>query len=259
MREESENSPVLISIVTPSFNAADTLMRCIGSVKAQTVSYWEHIIVDDASSDSSYAIILEAAQDDSRIRSARLDQNSGAGAARNKAIEMARGRYIAFLDADDEWFPEKLERQIDFMQKTKAAFSFTGFVHQSDQGAYSVSVPPRTNYRSLLRNNVIGCLTAVYDAGQLGKVYMPLIRRRQDYALWLDLLKRTDHAYGLNEPLAVYNVSADSLSGSKWQANLGIWHMLRDVENMNTVMATYYTVVSRLNRLLRRRRDFHQF
>jgi teichuronic acid biosynthesis glycosyltransferase TuaG len=259
MHEQSEILPVLISVVTPSFNAADTLMRCIGSVKEQTVSYWEHIIVDDGSSDSSYEIITEASRNDPRIRSVQLDKNSGAGAARNRAIEMARGRYIAFLDADDQWHPQKLERQIAFMQRNKAAFSYTGFVYQSDRGSYAVSVPPTATYNSLLKNNVIGCLTAVYDTSQLGKVYMPNIRRRQDYALWLELLKRTDIAHGLDEPLAIYNVSDYSLSGSKWRANLDLWRMLRNVEKINPFLATYYLIISRLNRLLRSRRHFHLF
>lgn len=231
----------LVSIITPSYNSSDFISETIVSVLSQTFSDWEMIIVDDCSSDSSVDIVEEFSATESRIRLIRLDQNSGAAVARNTAIQMANGRYIAFLDSDDVWFPHKLEKQIGFMQKTGCPFSFSAYDKINAQGEVigSVGVPSRVNYSQLLKTNVIGCLTAVYDIQYFGKLEMPLIRKRQDFGLWLLLLKKTDYACGIQEPLGQYRVRSDSMTANKRNAAICTWHLYRKVERLSLLKSTY--------------------
>jgi teichuronic acid biosynthesis glycosyltransferase TuaG len=206
----------------------------INSVLAQTFNDWEMILVDDCSTDNSVAVASDFIARDSRVRLIRLDKNSGAAVARNTAIAGAVGRYIAFLDGDDLWQPDKLEKQLAFMRKHDAAFSYTAYRIVDEQGAEVslFNVPGQISYRDLLRTNVVGCSTAVYDAGKLGKVYMPLIRRRQDFGLWLQLTRTSGVAHGLAEPLASYRLRSTSLSSNKLYAALYVWKLYREVEKL---------------------------
>ena len=232
----------LVSVVTPVWNAAATLPATLASVRAQSLGDWEHILVDDASSDGSAGLIGAAARADPRVRVFSNAANAGAGAARNRAIREARGRYIAFLDADDRWHPEKLARQIGFMAAKGHAFAFTAYRREDAAGRPLgvVGAPARVTRAGLLRRNVIGCLTAVYDTALLGKVEMPTIRRRQDYALWLRLLERVEAAHGLPEVLADYRVAAASLSGNKLVAARDTWALYRGELGLSAPRAAWY-------------------
>lgn len=233
---------VHISIITPSYNSERFISATINSVISQTATNWEMIIVDDCSSDNSIKIIQSFVEQDSRITLIRLAENSGAAVARNTAIEVASGRYIAFLDSDDTWLPYKLEKQIAFMQENDYSFTFAAYDKVNDKGEVfgHVGVPEKVTYHDLLKSCSIGCLTAVYDTKFFGKVYMPLIRKRQDLGLWLRLLSRTKHARGLNETLGLYKVRADSISANKKNAALFTWRLYRDVENLNLIRSFYY-------------------
>lgn len=232
----------LISIITPSHNSAQFISETIQSVLSQSISDWEMIIVDDCSTDNSVEVIQSFAAQDPRIKLIQLAENSGAAVARNTAIEAAKGRYIAFLDSDDAWLPNKLEKQIAFMQENNYPFTFAAYdkVNESDKIFGHVGVPSKVAYSDLLKSCSIGCLTAIYDTEYFGKVYMPLIRKRQDLGLWLKLLKKTKYAYGLNETLGLYKVRSDSISANKKSAALFTWRLYRDIEKLSLPKASYY-------------------
>lgn len=206
----------LVSVITPSYNSSLYIETTIQAVLAQTYSNWELLITDDCSTDDTVAIIERYVQQDSRIKLFRLEKNGGGGIARNNSIHMATGRYIAFCDSDDRWLPEKLEKQITFMREKGVVFSYTSYYECSEEGVIKNLVGCRhvMHYWDFLRDSV-GCLSVVYDANVLGKVYMPTIRKRQDWALWLLLIKKCKHAYGLKQPLAIYRLRKDSISAQK--------------------------------------------
>lgn len=200
------------------------------------------IIVDDCSTDDSVEIIKSFMDQDSRIKLIQLSENLGAAVARNTAIEVAQGRYISFLDSDDLWLPDKLAKELKFMQQNKYPFIYAAYdkIDENEQVFGHIGVPDRVSYSDLLKVCSIGCLTAMYDTKYFGKVYMPLIRKRQDLGLWLRLLKKTDYAYGLNETLAQYRVRTNSISANKANAAKFTWRLYRDVEGLNLVKASYY-------------------
>lgn len=234
---------VQVSVIMPLYNAVPYLGEAVQSVQAQTLSDWELLIVDDASSDGSADLAADAARHDPRIRLLRHAQHAGAAVARNTAITAACGRYIAFLDSDDRWLPQKLARQTAFMQATASAFTCSSYATITADGRFTGRIrtaPARITYRELLRSNRIGCLTVIYDAQQLGKVFMPLLSHRQDYALWLQLLKRLPAADCLPDVLAHYRVRQQSLSRSKVLLLAHNWQLFRRAEGFGRVQSAYY-------------------
>lgn len=250
---DSPESPPSISIVMPARNAAAHLLRAVSSVQAQTREDWELIIADDGSTDGTLDLARDLAAHDPRIRPLAPPDSGqrGAAKARNRAIAAARGRYLGFLDADDEWLPEKLARQLGWMEKQGLAITFTGFWRQRAEQRHEVKVPARVTRRQLLRGNVIGGLTVICDREKLAPVEVPALRLRQDYALWLDLLSRTEAAHGLQEPLAIYHVTPGSLSSNRWRATQATWRMYRDHAGLGRVAATWCLASHVIRRLLR--------
>ena len=242
-------STPIISIITPTHNAEATLAATLTSVQGQSFSQWEHILVDDASQDRTPDLLVAYCARESRARFIGFEQNQGAAAARNAAMEEAQGRYIAFLDSDDLWLPDKLKLQLAYMREKDVAFSFTGYDKIDEDGVFlrQVRAPLRQRYHDLLKNNTIGCLTAMYDTEKLGKVMMPSIRKRQDLGLWLRLLKRTPHAYGMPDILAQYRVRPNSISSNKLNAAKYTWRLYREVEQMSALKAGYYFLHYALN------------
>lgn len=230
------------SIISPLYNASKFLRATVLSVQNQTCDSWELILVDDCSTDNSLELALELAAEDSRIRVISLEKNSGAAVARNAAVKVSTGRYIAFLDSDDLWLPKKLEAQYSFMKRNNAVFCYSAYEKINEEGVCfgRVDVPSFISYDMLLKTCVIGCLTAVYDTEYFGRVEMPLIRKRQDFGLWLKLLKKVDYAYGIREPLAQYRVRPDSISSNKLNAARYTWKLYRDVERLNLFKSCYY-------------------
>ncbi|MBD8070883.1 teichuronic acid biosynthesis protein TuaG [Bacillus sp. PS06] len=236
-----KNKPT-VSIITPSYNASQLIEDTIQSVKMQTFGEWEMIIVDDCSTDDTPLRLKKHEEEDARIRVIYLTENSGAAAARNCALELAQGRYIAFLDSDDCWVPEKLEKQLSFMQEHDYAFTFTGYEMMDHKGVRlnkHVSAPAQITYHDLLKNTIIGCLTVMIDQQQIGRVQMPNIRTRQDMATWLAILKKGYTAYGLNETLANYRIGNPSISKNKWKAAKMNWFVYRKIEKLNVFMACW--------------------
>jgi teichuronic acid biosynthesis glycosyltransferase TuaG len=247
----------LVSIVTPVHDAAGTLAETIASIRAQDMSDWELWLVDDASSDGSDRIIAEAVAADPRIHAIRLAGKSGAAHARNAAIEAARGRYIAFLDADDLWDQAKLSAQLPLLE-AGAGFVFSAYRRIDAEGHYlsTVKVPPRVSYDRALAGNPIGCLTAIFDTRVHGRALMPDLPRRQDYALWLRLLRTGGPATGITTPLASYRVRSGSLSSNKLVAARATWRVLRECEALPLPRAglcfARYASEAMLARLVRR-------
>jgi glycosyltransferase involved in cell wall biosynthesis len=234
----------LVSIITPSHNADTFISHCIESVLAQSFKDWEMIIVDDLSTDNSVSIINSYVQKDKRIKLIQLEKNSGPAIARNRAIEEAKGNYIAFLDADDLWIPEKLEKQLIFMREHNLAFTYSSYhvINEDGEHLTTFQTKEQVTYNSLLKTCSIGCLTAIYDVEKLGKIYMPNMKKRQDYALWLDIFKRIDHAKGLMEPLAYYRVGQTSVSSNKFTAATWQWKIYRDIEKLNLFKSIYFFI-----------------
>ncbi len=234
----------LVSVITPVFNAANYLQDALKSVQNQSYTNWEHILVDDCSEDNSPEIIKAFAKEDLRIKYHRLTENSGPGITRNKAIELSKGRFIAFLDCDDTWYPKKLEKQVEFMLKNNFPFTYTSYACMDESGRdleRKLFAPKQVTYKSALYKNPIGCLTAMYDTEFYGKQYMPEIRKRQDFALWLKLLKSSD-AFGLTEILAKYRIQKKSVSSNKLGLIKYEWLIYRKEEGLGIVKSTFYVL-----------------
>lgn len=231
-----------VSIVMPAYNAADFIAESINSVVMQTFSSWELIIVDDASADSTVSVVSAVAAHEPRIQLIALSTNSGAAVARNTAINAARGRYICFLDCDDLWFPEKLAVQLQWMSAQRAAFTYTSYERIDPEGRVVgvVGVPERVTYAELLKTSVVGCSTAMYDTAHFGKVMMPIIRMRQDFALWLLLLKHVESGSGIRQVLVQYRLRGESISSNKRKAALYTWRVYRQVEKLSLPRAIWY-------------------
>ncbi|WMT89357.1 glycosyltransferase family 2 protein [Pelagibacterium sp. H642] len=225
-----------------SYNSADYIGGAVKTVQEQYFKAWELLISDDASTDKSIEIVSRLKKDDTRIRVFAGEHNQGPAGARNLAIRAATGRYIAFLDSDDLWKPEKLETQIAFMQQHDLAFTFSSYDRIDEAGNFINThyVEKPVAYHDLLKSCVIGCLTAVYDTEKLGKVYMPDIRKRQDFGLWLRILKKVDVAYPISESLARYRVRNGSISANKATAAKYTWSIYRDVEKLGLARSAYY-------------------
>ncbi|MFS4483530.1 glycosyltransferase family 2 protein [Hyunsoonleella sp. 2307UL5-6] len=237
------NNKNKVSIITAVYNASEHLQDCINSVLNQTYQNWEHILVDDCSSDNSIQVIKEYINKDSRIKLITQSLNKGAGHARNKAIKASSGRFIAFLDCDDYWSTEKLTKQIDSMIKYNYPFSCAHYYEFEDTNGNIdtlVKCPKKITYNMLLKNGgYVGCLTVVYDTKRFGKRYMPEIRKRQDWALWLKMLKEIDFAYGIQEPLAYYRRGNASLSKNKIKLIKHNFNVYKNELNMSYLESTY--------------------
>lgn len=235
---------LLVSIITPAYNCEDYIVDTIKSAQAQTYAQWEMIIVDDLSTDNTTAVVKEIMKTDDRVSLICLEKNQGAAVARNTAIEAAQGEYIAFLDSDDKWLPEKLEKQVHFMKHNNVMLSYSDYnvIDENDELLSTFKSPAQLTYHDLLKSCSIGCLTAMYDAKALGKVYMPIVRKRQDFALWLKILKKIDHAQGFNEVLAEYRVRNNSISANKFDAAKYQWRIYREVEGLNIFQSVYYFI-----------------
>jgi glycosyltransferase involved in cell wall biosynthesis len=210
------NNP-LVSVIIPNYNHAKFLDERILSVLNQTYQNWELIITDDNSTDDTRLILQRYANEHKRIKFFFLYQNSGAGYCRNNSIKHARGRYIAFCDSDDCWIPEKLERQIRFMNDKKCCLCYSSYYTIDEKSIITgvVKVPEKLTFKQLKHDNKIGCLTAIYDTSRLGKFYMPPIRKRQDWAMFLNILKECQICFCLPEPLAYYRQRDNSVSSKK--------------------------------------------
>ncbi len=218
-----------VSIVMPAFNAARYIEQAVGSVIEQTYQNWELLIVDDASNDQTLEIARKLAAGDARIRVFTNDHNLGVAESRNLALREASGCYIAFLDSDDLWLPEKLAKQVEFMLRHDVAVCYANYRRIDEHGnSLGAVVPPnRIDYELLLKSNFIGNLTGIYNAGALGKQYFSKFGH-EDYVAWLDLVRKTNLACSVGEELALYRVYGGSISGNKLKAARWQWKIYRN-------------------------------
>ena len=233
----------LVSIVVPVYNAENFLKDTIQTVLEQTYPNWELLLVDDCSNDNSVGIIKEYVKDDKRIRLLKNEKNSGAALTRNHGIKEAKGTYLCFLDADDLWEKEKLEKQLKFMKDNCCAFSFTDYEFADSNGipnGKKVKVPKTINYKQALKNTTIFTSTVMFDLRKLTKedITMPNVKS-EDTATWWKVLKKIEYAYGINNIMVLYRRSANTLSSNKIKAVKRIWDLYRNVEKL-TFLASIY-------------------
>lgn len=235
-------SRVIVSVITPNYNSLKFIESAINSVINQDFKDWELLLIDDFSSDGSLDIIKKYSSIDNRIKYFLNNENLGASYSRNFGINQAKGRFIAFLDSDDLWRPDKLSKQLDFMLKKDISFSYTSYFILDENSNFkgSIKAPLKLSYQDLIKSNSIGCSTVMYDTFVFDKVSMPEIKKGQDYCCWLKLLKKTNFAYGLKEELAYYRKRNSSLSSSKLRAIYFQWKIYRDIENLNIFYALKY-------------------
>lgn len=208
----------LVSIITPTYNSEPFIAQTIASVQAQTYTNWELLIVDDCSTDQTKSIVKKFAADDPRVTFHQLSKNSGAGVARNLAVEMSGGRYIAFLDSDDLWKPEKLQKQIDFMQTQNQPFTFSFYDCIDEAGNATgkrIEAPRTLHYYQLFFCNFVGNLTGIYDTTVFGRIPISSLRKRQDWMVWLTIMRQIRKARPVAESLAYYRVRNNSVSSGK--------------------------------------------
>lgn len=232
----------LVSIIVPTYNTEKFIELTIQSVQSQTYKNWEMILVDDASTDETVKIISEFAKADNRIKLFQLPNNSGNGFARNVALSKATGKYIAYLDADDLWFPMKLEKQIQFLKANNLPFTFS-FYDCIDEDGNSlnrrVEAPINLTYNQLFFCNHVGNLTALYDAEYFGKIVIEATQKRQDWRLWLTIVKQIKETKPVPEPLAFYRIRKDSISSSKFKLikhNFGVYRDFHGYNFVNSIL-----------------------
>ena len=233
----------LVSIITPTYNCGNFIAETIETVLAQTYQNWEMIIVDDVSMDNTEAIVSEYVAKDNRIKYKKLKVNSGAAVARTTAMNLADGQYMAFLDSDDLWTNDKLERQLAFMKKHDYAFSCTAY-EQIDEIGNSlnkvIKTIKKTDYNRLLLDCPVGNSTVMYDVSKMGKFEVPNIRKRNDDALWLQMLKKEKYIWGMPDVLMKYRIRTNSISSNKFKVIKYHWILYREIEKLSVLRSLFH-------------------
>ncbi len=231
----------LVSIITTLYDSGDYIARTIESVLRQTYTDWELVITDDCSIDNGPAIVESYASKDSRIRLLRLKENGGPGIARNNSIRNSQGQYIAFLDSDDLWSPDKLERQLALMKEKGCGVVYSSYkiCDESDKVTGLIRCRGKIPYWRIVCDNAIGFLTMMYDTRVTGVEYLPELRKRQDWGLNIILLKKCRVAYGVKEPLACYRIRKGSVSRDKLSLikyNVAIYREIMEYSKVRAVL-----------------------
>lgn len=236
----------LVSIIVPVYNVEKYIVETMSCVRSQTYQEWELLLVEDGSSDGTVEMITDYVEQtkDTRIKLLKQPANMGAARARNRGLAEVRGRYIAYLDADDLWVPEKLEKELSFMQEKQAAFAFTGYEFADENGEGTgkvVRVPGTLSYREALKNTTIFTTTVMFDTAKIPKdmLEMPIIKS-EDTALWWKVLRNGYTAYGLDENLVKYRRVGKSLSSNKLEALRRIWNLYRKAEHLSVPSSIYH-------------------
>jgi glycosyltransferase involved in cell wall biosynthesis len=235
----------LVSIITPTFNAEKFIAETIKSVQNQTYTHWELIIIDDCSTDNTIHLIEKICQKENRITLIKNNKNLGPAKSRNIGIQKSCGKYLTFIDADDLWKKNFIERSITEIANTKNPFVFASYERKDEHLNPHLNdfiVPNKVNYSAILKSNAISCLTAFLDVSVLGKKYMPEIKKRQDMGLWLQYLKIIPFAVGIQEPLAIYRIRKNSLSRNKIDLIKYQWAFYRKIEKLSVFQSFYYLI-----------------
>lgn len=245
----------LVSVIMPCYNMEKYLPFTIESVRQQRFTDWELLIVDDASNDGTAEVLQQASAQDQRIRWMVKPIHSGIVDSRNRCIQMAQGRYLAFLDADDLWYPEKLQRQLEFMKAHNASFCYTSYQLIDEEGTKMdkiIHTAGNLQYHDYLRNTIIGCSTVMIDNNAIEDVTVPDFRTSEDTATWLDILKKGITAYALDEPLTAYRIRRKSASSNKMKAAADLWRVYRKHEEMSFIKTFSYFLSYAFNAIKKR-------
>lgn len=235
----------MVSVVVPVYHAEKYIEETMDCVCAQTYLNWEMLLVVDGPEDPTVEVIRKYLEKtgENRIRLFIQDKNQGAALARNRGVAEAKGRYIAYLDADDLWMPDKLEKEVNFMKQKDAAFAFTGYEFADENGKGTgkvVKVPEKLTYKEALKNTTIFTTTVMFDTEKIDKAMLKMPNMRsEDTALWWRILREGYTAYGLNENLVLYRRPAVSLSSNKIVAIKRIWNLYRQAEKLSIPYSCY--------------------
>ena len=233
----------LVSIIMPTYNCGKFIGRTIESAQRQTYTNWEMIIVDDCSKDDTREVVESYSKNDPRIKYSVLDVNSGAAVARTEAMKLAEGKYMAFLDSDDIWLPEKLEKQIAFMEENGYAFSCTAYEQIDEEDnilGKTIKTIKKTSYNRLLLDCPVGNSTVMYNVEKMGKFEVPNIRKRNDDALWLKMLKKEKYIFGMPEVLMQYRIRKNSISSNKLSVIKYHWKLYREIEHLSVLRSAFH-------------------
>lgn len=235
----------MVSVVVPVYHAEKYIEETMDCVCAQTYLNWEMLLVVDGPEDPTVEVIQKYLEKtgENRIRLFIQDKNQGAALARNRGVAEAKGRYIAYLDADDLWMPDKLEKEVNFVKQKDAAFAFTGYEFADENGKGTgkvVKVPEKLTYKEALKNTTIFTTTVMFDTEKIDKAMLKMPNMRsEDTALWWRILREGYTAYGLNENLVLYRRPAVSLSSNKIVAIKRIWNLYRQAEKLSIPYSCY--------------------
>ncbi|REC49222.1 MULTISPECIES: glycosyltransferase family 2 protein [Chryseobacterium] len=249
----------LVSIITPSYNSAEFIEETIQSVLSQTYENWEWLISDDRSQDNTVELIQK--YNDPRIKVQVLEKNGGAGNARNKSLERAEGRYIAFLDSDDFWYPEYLEEMIGFMDKNNAELVYCNYSRCDEHTMQPVlkdfEADTIVTFSNLLKTCRLAPVSTMYDTKRVGKFFFPVKSKREDHVMWLNLLKKIPKGYPLNKTLAKYRMRENSVSRKKKNIIRDQYLVYKDFMGFSTVKSLYYTANWAFNGFLKYSKIFN--
>lgn len=244
----------LVSIIIPTYNCAEYIGETIESILKQTYQNWEMIIVDDFSKDNTAEVVRLYSSHDSRIKYIRLKDNKGAAVARTVAMRVARGQYMAFCDSDDLWMPNKLEKQLRYMKNTRRVFTCTAYQQIDEKGELLDKVikpEKKCDYNRLLLDCPVGNSTVMYDVSVMGKFSVPNIRKRNDDALWLQMLKKEKFIWGINDVLMNYRIRQNSISSNKLKVIQYHWILYRKIEHLSYAKSLFHIVYWCIIKLLR--------
>ena len=240
----------LVSIITPCYNSEQFIVETYQSIFNQTYKNWEWIIVDDCSKDNSVELIKSF--NDDRVKLFVQDNNQGAAVARNKALDIAKGKYITFIDSDDLWLPNFLETTINYLENNNENLVYTSYKRVDENLNFALNdfiAIDKINRNRILYNCPIPMLTSVYNASEIGIVKFPDVELREDHAMWIDLLERTKYARAIKESLAIYRMRENSVSRNKWNIAIKQYNVYKKYLRMNIIQSSYYTFFWALNGL----------
>ena len=231
----------LVSIIMPTYNCGKFIEETINSVINQTYTNWELIIVDDCSKDNTEEVVKKIK--DKRIKYHKLKENSGAAVARTEAMKKAKGNYMAFLDSDDLWYPEKLEKQLKFMKDNNYDFTCTAYEQIDEESNLLnkvIKTKKKANYNRILLDCPVGNSTVMYNVDKLGKFEVPNIRKRNDDALWLQIIKKAKYIYGMDDILMKYRIRSNSISSNKLSLVKYHWQLYREIEHLSVIRSSFH-------------------
>lgn len=245
LQGQIKNKDALVSIITATYNSTKTLLETYNSIKYQSFLNWEWLITDDCSTDETTQLLVNISAQDSRVKFWVNKNNSGAAISRNNSIDHASGDFLAFIDSDDLWCENKLEKQINFMMEKSISFSFTPYEIITEDGISTGQFVDLHNTNSytysdmLKKKATLGCSTVILERSVVNQLRMPNIRTGQDYAMWLSILKKGYSAHLYDEPLTRYRIVNSSISRNKVKKAFRQWSIYRTIEGLSIFQAMY--------------------